>query len=417
MGQYSSQMSLVVSNSMHQETTPGALSGIRVIDLTRVFAGPFTSQILGDLGADVIKVERLKQGDESRDYGVDEGESKPGAPFLAHNRNKKSIAINIKTEQGKEVLKKLVEKSDVLIHNFRPGVMERLGLGYDLLSAINPGLIYGSISGFGPIGSMSKRAANDLSIQSFSGLLSITGHPGGPPTRNPSSVADLTAGMYLTVGILAGLVSRSVTGKGQEIATSMLGGQLNYLNHFLTDFWMSGRVPEKWGTANRLGLPNEAFPTKDGWVCITSANDDMWKRCAIGLGIGKAADDPKFNVLKARYANRKELVELVASATSRLTTEECLLAMEEAKVPCVPVNTIPEIANHAILEETGATVEMAVEGGRSARLVQTPLWLSATPVSARLAPPKLGEHTDEILKEHGFSDDEIRDLRGHEVIG
>lgn len=402
---------------MIDNSAPGALTGIRVIDLTRVFAGPFTSQILGDLGADIIKVERLKQGDESRDYGVDEGESKPGAPFLAHNRNKRSIAIDIKSEAGRGILKRLVKESDVLIHNFRPGVMERLGLGFTELSKVNPRLVYGSISGFGPIGSMSKRAANDLSIQSFSGLLSITGHPGGPPTRNPSSVADLTAGMYLAVGVLAALVSRNQTGMGQEVATSMLGGQLNYLNHFLTDYWMTSRVPEKWGTANRLGLPNEAFPTKDGWVCITSANDDMWKRCAIGLGIPEAAEDPKFNVLKARYANRKELVELVSAATAKLTTEECLLAMERANVPCVPVNTIPDIANHPVLRETGATVEMVVEGDRTARLVQTPLWMSSTPVSARLAPPKLGEHSDEILNSVGYTDAEIKDLRSKDVIG
>lgn len=396
--------------------TEGALTGVRVIDLTRVFAGPFTSQLLGDLGADIIKVERLVQGDESRDYGVDEGDVKPGAPFLAHNRNKRSIAIDIKSESGKEVLKRLVKESDVLIHNFRPGVMERLGLGFEELSKINPRLIYGSISGFGPMGSMSKRAANDLSIQSFSGLLSITGHPGGPPTRNPSSVADLTAGMYLAVGVLAALVSRNRTGEGQEVATSMLGGQLNYLNHFLTDYWMTNRVPEKWGTANRLGLPNEAFPTKDGWVCITSANDDMWKRCAIGLGIPEAAEDPKFNVLKARYANRKELVELVSAATAKLSTGECLLAMEQANVPCVPVNTIPDIANHPVLREIGATVEMVVEGDRKAKLVQTPLWMSSTPVSARLAPPKLGEHSDEILKSIGYSSKEIANFRNENAI-
>jgi crotonobetainyl-CoA:carnitine CoA-transferase CaiB-like acyl-CoA transferase len=401
---------------MNSHPTEGALAGVRIIDLTRVFAGPFSSQLLGDLGADIIKVERLVQGDESRDYGVDEGEVKPGAPFLAHNRNKRSIAIDIKSESGKAILKRLVKESDVLIHNFRPGVMERLGLGFEVLSKVNPRLIYGSISGFGPIGSMSKRAANDLSIQSFSGLLSITGHPGGPPTRNPSSVADLTAGMYLAVGVLAALVSRNQTGKGQEVATSMLGGQLNYLNHFLADYWMTNRVPEKWGTANRLGLPNEAFPTKEGWVCITSANDDMWKRCAIGLGIPEAAEDPKFKVLKARYANRKELVELVSTATAKLSTDECLLAMEQANVPCVPVNTIPDIANHPILRETGAIVEMVVEGDRKAKLVQTPLWMSSTPVSARLAPPKLGEHSDEILKFIGYTISEIANFRNENVI-
>jgi crotonobetainyl-CoA:carnitine CoA-transferase CaiB-like acyl-CoA transferase len=394
----------------------GALDGVRVIDLTRVFAGPFSSQLLGDLGADVIKVERLGRGDESRDYGVDEGEIKPGSPFLTHNRNKRSISIDLKTPEGKAIIKDLVKNADVLIHNYRPGVMERLGLAYPDLAKLNPRLVFASISGFGHVGSLSKRPANDLSIQSFSGLLSITGHPGGPPTRNPSSVADLTAGMFVTVGILAALFHREKSGKGQEVTTSMLGGQLAYLNHFLTDYWMSGRMPEKWGTANRLGLPNEAFPTSDGWVCITSANDEMWRRCATGLGMPELGDDSRFNVLKARYANRNELVRLISEATKKLTTQECISAMEIANVPCVPVNTISDIANDPILEETDATVEMEVEGDRTVKLVQTPLWLSETPVTARLSPPRLGEHTDELLKEIGYSEEQISALKNIQAI-
>jgi len=396
--------------------TPGALTGVKVVDLTRVFAGPFSSQILGDLGADVIKVERYGRGDESRDYGVDDGEVKPGAPFLTHNRNKRSISLDLKSPEGKLVLIDLIRDADVLLHNFRPGVMERLGLAYSDLSEINPRLIFASISGFGHTGSMSKRAANDLSIQSFSGLLSITGHPGGPPTRNPSSVADLTAGMFASMGILAALFYRESSGRGQEVATSMLGGQLAFLNHFLTDFWMNGRLPEKWGTANRLGLPNEAFRTSDGWVCITSANDEMWKRCSSGLGMPELGDDPRFNLLKARYANRSELVRLVSNATQSMTTDECLKAMELANVPCVPVNTISEIANHQIVKESKATVDMVVEGDRVAKLVQTPLWFSSTPVSARLSPPRLGEHTDEILGEIGYDAEKITQLRNSRVI-
>lgn len=394
----------------------GALDGVRVIDLTRVFAGPFSSQLLGDLGADVIKVERLGRGDESRDYGVDEGEIKPGSPFLTHNRNKRSISIDLKTPEGKTIIKDLVKNADVLIHNYRPGVMERLGLAYSDLSEINPRLVFASISGFGHVGSLSKRPANDLSIQSFSGLLSITGHPGGPPTRNPSSVADLTAGMFVTVGILAALLHREKSGKGQEVTTSMLGGQLAYLNHFLTDYWMSGRMPEKWGTANRLGLPNEAFPTSDGWVCITSANDEMWRRCATGLGMPELGEDSRFNVLKARYANRIELVRLVSEATKKLTTHECISAMEIANVPCVPVNSISDIASDPILEETDATVEMEVEGDRTVKLVQTPLWFSETPVTARLSPPRLGEHTDELLQEIGYSEEQISALKNIQAI-
>lgn len=394
----------------------GPLDGVTVIDLTRVFAGPFASQILGDLGADVIKVERFGRGEESRDYGVEEGEPSPGAPFLAHNRNKRSIGIDLKSALGQEVLRELVMGADVLIHNFRPGVMERLGFGFEDTHSLNPRLVYAGISGFGDEGPMSRRAANDLSIQSYSGLLSITGHQGGPPTRNPASVADLTAGMYAVVGIIAALYSREQSGLGQSVATSMLGGQLNYLNHFLTDYWLTGRVPEKWGTANRLGLPNEAFPTLDGWVCITSANEEMWRRCATGLGIGELGEDPKFNTLRQRYANREELVRLVSEATRSMTTEECLAAMEIANVPCVPVNSISDIAADPVLEDLGAVVEMELADGRKAKLVQTPLKFSHTPVNARISPPEPGAHTEEILLEFGLTPERVAHLRAESAV-
>jgi crotonobetainyl-CoA:carnitine CoA-transferase CaiB-like acyl-CoA transferase len=397
-------------------STASALDGIVVLDLTRVFAGPFCSQILGDLGADVIKVERYGRGDECRDYGVDEGDPAPGPPFLAHNRNKRSITVDLKQQAGVEMVLKLAETADVIIHNYRPGVMERLGLGYEVLAARNPRIIFGGISGFGSTGSMAHRAANDLSIQSFSGLLSITGHPGGEPARNPASVCDLTAGMYLVVGILAALIAREKTGRGQEITTSMLEGQLNYLNHFLTDYWMTGRVPQKWGTSNRLGIPNQAYKTSDGYVCITSANEAMWKRCAAGLGIPEAGSDPRFDTLKDRYAHREELNRTVEGATSSMTTAEVLDRMDEAGVPCVPLNTIPEIAGHPVLAEIGAYVDMETADGRQARLIQTGLHMSATPVSARLRPPSLGEHTDEVLAAAGFTPEAIAELRAQKVI-
>ncbi|GAA2001254.1 CaiB/BaiF CoA transferase family protein [Microbacterium ulmi] len=399
------------ANSQNTDRPIGPLAGIVVLDLTRVFSGPFAAQLLGDLGADVIKVERLGRGDESRDYGVDEGEVGPGAPFLAHNRNKRSIAIDAKSTEGRDVIRRLAARADILLHNFRVGVMERLGLSYEELSRENPGLIYASISGFGSKGRMARRAANDLSIQSFSGLLAITGEADGGPVRNPSSVADLTAGMYATVGVLAALHHRDVTGRGQQVATSMLGGQLNYINHFLTDYWLTGRLPGRWGTANRLGLPNEAFPTSDGWVCITSANDDMWHRCAAGLGIPEAGTDPRFATLKDRYANRTDLVELLRSTTVRFTSAEVLERMEKAGVPCVPVNDIPDIASDPILEEIDAYVDMPAPGGRVARLIQTPLEFSDTPVTARLAPPALAAHTDAVLAEAGYDEQAVQELR------
>ncbi|TDE03123.1 CaiB/BaiF CoA transferase family protein [Jiangella asiatica] len=392
-------------------TVPGPLHGVTVLDFTRVFAGPFATQMLGDLGADVVKIERVAGGDESRDYGLSDSMPRPGAPFLSHNRNKKSIAIDLKTSDGVAVVRRLVESADVLVHNYRPGVMERLGLDYATLAPLNPRLVYCSISGFGARGPMRTRAANDLSIQAYSGLLSITGQPGGPPARVPTSVCDLTAGMYAVIGIQAALHHRAEHGVGQEVSTSMLEGQLTMLNHFLTDYWMHGRVPEKMGTANALGLPNEAFPTKDGWVCITSANEAMWRRCATALGVGELADDPRFLTLRDRYAHRDELVSLLVEATSTMTTEECLTALEEGGVPCCPVNTIDRIATDPLLDALDATVDMTVEGDRVVRLVQTPLAFSTTPVSARIPPPRLGEHTDDVLSAAGFSTADIERMR------
>jgi crotonobetainyl-CoA:carnitine CoA-transferase CaiB-like acyl-CoA transferase len=218
------------------------------------------------------------------------------------------------------------------------------------------------------------------------------------------------------VGLLAALFARETTGRGQEIDTSMLEGQLNYLNHFLTDYWLTGRVPQMWGTSNRLGIPNQAYKTMDGYVCITSANEAMWKRCATGLGITAAGSDPRFDTLKDRYAHRQELNDVVEAATMVLSTAEVLDRMDRAGVPCVPLNTIPEIADHPVLEEIGATVDMPAEGGRTARLVQTALHMSDTPVTARLAPPRLGEHTDEVLLAAGYTSEDVRELRDHKVI-
>jgi len=324
--------------------------------------------------------------------------------------------VNAKTREGHDVIARLAAGSDILLHNFRVGVMERLGLSYETLRKDNPGLIYASISGFGSRGRMATRAANDLSIQSYSGLLAITGEADGGPVRNPTSVADLTAGMYATVGVLAALHHRDLTGRGQQVATSMLGGQLSFLNHFLTDYWLTGRLPGRWGTANRLGLPNEAFPTSDGWVCITSANDAMWRRCAEGLGIPEAGTDPRFATLEGRYANRQALVDLLRATTSTFTSAEVLRRMEEAGVPCVPVNEIPDIAADPLLEEIDAFVDMPVSGGRTARLIQTPLELSETPVTARLAPPVLGADTDAVLAEHGYDAAQIAALRAGRAV-
>jgi crotonobetainyl-CoA:carnitine CoA-transferase CaiB-like acyl-CoA transferase len=400
----------------HQDTVGGPLSGVKVLDFTRVFAGPFATQILGDLGADVTKVERIEGGDEARDYGVVDGAGGMGPPFLAMNRNKKSIAIDLKHEAGKQVTRRLLASTDVVVHNFRSGVMERLGLDYATVAPSNPAIIYCSISGYGGQEPLRSRAANDLSIQAYSGLLSITGEPGGPPVRNPTAVCDQTSGLYAVIGILSALLQRHASARGQEVETSMLEGQLNMLNHFFVSYWEQGVIPVRMGTANALGIPNQAFPTNDGWVCITTANESLWARCCEALGVAHLATDERFQTLRDRYRHRPELIEALSAATTRLTTADCVARLGRLGVPCAPVNTIPEVASDPHVASLGTTVEMPMAGRATVRLIQTPLHFSDNHVTARLPPPRLGEHTDQVLLEEGFSPEELTDLRSTGVI-
>jgi len=397
-------------------SSPGALAGLRVIDFTRIVSGPFATQIMGDLGADVIKVERAGVGEDARPYGVTDPSRMPGATFLAMNRNKRSVGIDLQASAGRDVACRLIKTADVVIHNYRPGVMERLGLGYPTVSIDNPGLIYCAISGFGNVGPLREHAANDLAIQAHSGLLSITGEADGPPVRVPTPVADMTAGLYATIGILSALNHRHATGRGQLVETSMLEGQVNMLNYMYVDYWLNGVVPQRMGTGNRMGLPNEAFPTSDGWVCIIAANDRAWSRCCAVLDVPNLAEDPRFNTLVNRYAHRAELVAAVAEVTARFTTAEILERLGPAGVPSAPVNTLPETAADPQLEALGTVVEMPVEGLGPVKLVMSPIHLSGTPRRAVMPPPALGADTDAVLAEVGYSGDEIAQLRNEGVV-
>lgn len=398
---------------------PGPLHGIVVVDFSRIVSGPFATQILGDLGADVIKIEQMTIGDEVRSYGVTDPSRMPGATFLAMNRNKRSIAIDVRTAPGREIALRLLQTADVALHNFRTGVMERLGLGYETVAATNPGIVYCSISGFGSVGPLRDAPANDLSVQAHSGLLSITGEPGGAPVRNPAPVCDMTAGLYAVIGILAALHGRAATGRGQHVETNMYEGQLNMLNYMFVDYWLNGIIPEKMGTGNRMGLPNQAFPTSDGWVCLVAASEPMWLRCCEALGVPELATDPRFRTLADRYGHRMELEAALSAATRRLSTARCMELLEAARIPCAPVSTFPEVSAHPqlrALADEGSIVEMPVGALGDVKLVMSPIHLSESPVRARRPPPGLGQHTDELLTGAGFSPDEIADLRRDGIV-
>ena len=393
----------------------GVLSGIRVVDFTHIFAGPLATEILGDLGADVIKVERVDGGDAARLYGLTDPTDASGA-FVALNRNKRGLAVDLGQEEGRRIVKQLIDGADVVVENFRPGVMEKLGLGYEELAIDNPRLVYCAISGFGREGAMATKAANDLIIQAYSGLMSFTGEPGRPPVRAGTALSDFSGGLYAALGILAALLHRGVSGRGQRVETSLLESQLSLLNYFFADYWLHGIVPMPMGTGNRLGMPNQAFPTADGYVVITAANDRMYARCCEGLGLAELIDDPRFATLADRYANREELVELLSESTRAHTTEEVVLRLEERGVSCGPINTVADVAADPRIEELGIVTEVAVQGRGEATVIGSPLHLSETPVSFREPVPALGGSTAEILGELGYTVAQIEEFRSNGVV-
>jgi crotonobetainyl-CoA:carnitine CoA-transferase CaiB-like acyl-CoA transferase len=302
------------------------------------------------------------------------------------------------------------------VENFRPGVMEKLGLGYEALAASNPGLVYCAISGFGREGEMATKAANDLIIQAYSGLMSFTGEPGRPPVRAGTALSDFSGGLYAALGIMAALLHRGVSGRGQLVETSLLESQLSLLNYFFADYWLHGIVPVPMGTGNRLGMPNQAFPTMDGYVVITAANDRMYARCCEGLGLPELIEDPRFRTLAGRYANRDELVDLLSASTSSQTTAEVVRVLEARGVSCGPINSVADVAADPRIEGLGIVTEVSVQGRGAAKVIGSPLHLSETPVTFREPVPMLGGSTAEILGELGYSAEQIAVLRSAGVV-
>ncbi|GAB3984031.1 CaiB/BaiF CoA-transferase family protein [Actinoallomurus acanthiterrae] len=393
----------------------GALAGVRVLDLSRILSGPFASMILADLGADVIKVEDTRKGDDTRQWGPPfQGDD--AAYFLSVNRNKRSISVDLKTEKGRDAVQRLADRADVLLENFRPGTAARLGLGYEELSARNPGLVYASISGYGHTGPYAERAGYDAIAQAMSGIMSVTGESDGAPVRMGTSGADLGAGMWAVIGVLAALNARRQTGRGQHVDISLLDGQVAWLTYVAGGYFATGETPRRYGSAHPSIVPYQALPTADGNVMVAVGNDGQWRRFVDAVGRTDLADDPRFATNPDRVRNREELLALLEEALAARTSAEWAEILTEAGVPAGPINTVPEALSHPQVLAREMVVETEHPGAGRLRMLGSPIKLSAQPPAVRSAPPGLGEHTDEVLAELGLTAEEIAAMREEGAI-
>lgn len=385
----------------------GALSHLRVLDLSRVLAGPWSGQILADLGADVIKVERPDRGDDTRAWGPPflrdaRGENtSEAAYYLSANRNKRSVTIDFTQPEGQRLVRELAAKSDIVIENFKVGGLASYGLDYERLKAVNPRLIYCSITGFGQTGPYAKRAGYDFMIQGLGGLMSLTGRPEGEQGAGPMKVGvaltDILTGLYSTVAILAALAHRDQSGEGQHIDMALLDVQVACLANQAMNYLTTGTPPKRLGNAHPNIVPYQDFPTADGDFILTVGNDGQFRKFAEVAGQPQWADDPRFATNKQRVAHRAELIPLIRQATVFKTTAEWVAELERAGVPCGPINDLAQMFQDPQVVARGLKVDVPHPLAGSVPQVASPIRLSETPVEYRRAPPLLGEHTEAVL--------------------
>ncbi|MBA6118148.1 CoA transferase [Pseudomonas putida] len=405
----------------------GALSHLRVLDLSRVLAGPWSGQILADLGADVIKVERPGSGDDTRSWGPPflkdtQGENtSEAAYYLSANRNKRSVTIDFTQPQGQRLVRELAAKSDIVIENFKVGGLAAYGLDYPSLKALNPTLIYCSITGFGQTGPYAKRAGYDFMIQGLGGLMSLTGRPDGEEGAGPMKVGvaltDILTGLYSTVAILAALAHRDQAGVGQHIDMALLDVQVACLANQAMNYLTTGNPPRRLGNAHPNIVPYQDFPTADGDFILTVGNDGQFRKFAEVAGQPQWADDPRFATNKQRVANRSELIPLIRQATVFKTTAEWVKQLEAAGVPCGPINDLAQMFQDPQVLARGLAVSIPHALGGQVPQVASPIRLSETPVEYRRAPPLLGEHTEAVLADVlGLGAEDVGRLRAAGVL-
>ena len=395
----------------------GPLTGLRILDLSWILSGPFCTMTLCDLGADVIKCERPPHGDQARNTGtLIDGES---GYFFSVNRGKRSISIDLRTDDGRELFLRLVREVDVVVENFTPGAMERLGLDYEALSAANPRLIYCAISGFGQDGPLSERPALDIIVQGMGGIMSITGEPGGPPVRPGASLGDITAGLYAAIGILAALQERERSGRGQFVDISMLDAQMAILENAFLRYHLSGQEPSKLGTRHPSAVPFQAFETTAGYIVVALAwgVPNQWALLCAELGVIELADDPRFATGQARSEHHAELEPLLTEAFRTRTTEDWIERLEPYGIPCGPLNTIPEVTRMPQVQAREMLVPTEHHTLGTVPLVNTPVKLSRTPGGIRGSSPDMGQHTRAVLDELlGADDATVDDLLARDIV-
>ena len=392
------------------------LAGLLVADLTQNVAGPFCAQILGDMGAEVVKIERTGRGDDARAWAPPYW-GHESATFMSVNRSKRSLAVDLKSREGLAIVERLVTRADVFVQSLRAGAVEELGLGWEQARALNPRLVYCSVTAFGTEGPLRDRPGYDPLMQAMSGIMSVTGHPDQPPARVPVSVVDMGTGMWAATAILAALRERDRTGQGVHVTTALFDTALAWTAFQMSQYLATGEVPLPQGSGTAMICPYEAFPARDAWVMIAAGSDALFTRCCEALEVPALAEDPRFRDNPTRVANRKALIEALSAATRALDSADVLDRLQRAGVPSAPINTLDRIVAEAQTEASGMLVPVKHPRLYDYRALGLPIrWDGERPPITRV-PPLLGEHTAEVLAELGFAPDAIEDLARRHVVG
>ena len=391
------------------------LTGVQVIDVTQIMAGPFCTMLLGDMGADVIKIEKPDGGDDVRRSGPPfvAGES---ATFLNIGRNKRSVVIDMKRPEGTEIVRNMARDADILVQNLRPGRLEGFGLGYENVRAVNPAIVYATITGFGRTGPYKDKPGFDLMAQGYSGIMGVTGHPGQPPVKVSVPITDLNAGLFTAYGILAAYVNRLKTGKGQHVDSSLMEAGVAYTIWESAIYFTSGRLPGPNGSAHQISAPYQALPTSDGYITVGGANQRNWERLCRAIGRAELITDPRFEVNAGRMANRPALEATLGETLKTQPMAHWLSILEAAGVPCGPIYDISQVYADPQVIARDMVVEVEHPTAGTIRNVGIPVKFSETPGNIRRPPPRFGEHTEEVLTEFGYTTGEIDSLRDRGIV-